>query len=147
MERLNDFFAIVPRLTVALVTLVRLQPEAVCVIEIALTISMLAQVLTVATYRYAFHPLRKYPGPFIAAFTDAYGGFHALKRQVHLITYQNHQKYGVQCISLFSTLPVQQDSYWRLSLTHMILGSVVRQAPNRLAFNSVEAVRGESRSP
>lgn len=70
-------------------------------------------------YRLTLHPLSKYPGPFLARFTDFYGGFHAARKSLHLVTYQNHQKYG----------------------------KVFRQGPDRLVFNTVEALYGEKYSP
>ncbi|KAJ4393463.1 hypothetical protein N0V93_002675 [Gnomoniopsis smithogilvyi] len=57
------------------------------------------------------HPLKKYPGPFIATLTNGYSGYHASKKRLHLATFQDHVKYG----------------------------PVVRQAPNRLVFNTVTA--------
>ncbi|RDA90106.1 hypothetical protein CP533_2582 [Ophiocordyceps camponoti-saundersi (nom. inval.)] len=45
-------------------------------------------------YRLAFHPLRKYPGPFLAKFTDGHGGFHAIGKRPHLDTYVNLRRYG-----------------------------------------------------
>ncbi|KAI0884179.1 cytochrome P450 [Annulohypoxylon maeteangense] len=64
-------------------------------------------------YRLLFHPLRKYPGPFIAKLTEVYGGFFALTKSLHIETYKSHLKYG----------------------------PVVRQAPNRLVFNSATALQ------
>lgn len=46
------------------------------------------------TYRLFLHPLRNYPGPPLAKITNAYAGFHALLRQSHLTTYQDHLKHG-----------------------------------------------------
>jgi cytochrome P450 len=68
--------------------------------------------ILVGSFRLLFHPLRNYPGPLIARLTDAYGGFFAMRRRLHLVTYQNFQKYG----------------------------PIVRQAPNRLVFNTVTAL-------
>ncbi|KAI1821155.1 cytochrome P450 [Xylaria intraflava] len=64
-------------------------------------------------YNVFLHPLSGYPGPFLAKLSDAYNGYHAAKRRIYLQTRQNHLKYG----------------------------SVVRQAPNRLVFNSVTALQ------
>ncbi|KAK8084238.1 hypothetical protein PG997_005509 [Apiospora hydei] len=37
-----------------------------------------------------------YPGPFLAKFTDAYGGgYHAVKKRLHLATYDGHHKYDI----------------------------------------------------
>jgi cytochrome P450 len=70
-------------------------------------------VLLGAISRFLLDPLAKYPGPFIARFTDAYGGYHAAKKQLHLATHVGHLKYG----------------------------SVYRLGPKRLVFNTVNAVR------
>ncbi|KAI0023770.1 cytochrome P450 [Xylariomycetidae sp. FL0641] len=64
-------------------------------------------------YDTALHPLRKYPGPFIARFTDGYAGYHAIRKRGHRAMYDNHQKYG----------------------------PVFRSGPNRLVFNTSGSVR------
>jgi hypothetical protein len=46
------------------------------------------------SFRVLLHPLRKYPGPFIARLSEAYGGFYALRGTLHLQAYKNHLKYG-----------------------------------------------------
>ncbi|KAI1349445.1 cytochrome P450 [Xylaria sp. FL0043] len=68
--------------------------------------------LVVFSYRAFLHPLSKYPGPFVAKITEGYAGFYAGLQRLHLVTQQNHQKYG----------------------------NVVRIAPNRLVFNSAKAL-------
>ncbi|KAI1818917.1 cytochrome P450 [Xylaria intraflava] len=68
---------------------------------------------TVITYRLLFHPLSKYPGPFLAALTDVYAGVMAARRRLHLVAYESHEKQG----------------------------SVIRMAPNRLHFNTASAFR------
>ncbi|KAI1389023.1 cytochrome P450 [Hypoxylon trugodes] len=65
------------------------------------------------TYNVFFHPLSSYPGPFAAKLSDAYNGYYAFKRQLHIITRQNHLTYG----------------------------TIVRQGPNKLVFNSVAALQ------
>lgn len=40
------------------------------------------------------HPLRKYPGPFMGKFTDGYIGYHAMRKRLHLATYDGLTKYG-----------------------------------------------------
>ncbi|KAI1085856.1 cytochrome P450 [Whalleya microplaca] len=69
--------------------------------------------LLLGCFRLLFHPLRSYPGPLFAKLTDAYGGYFAIRKCLHLATYQNFQIYG----------------------------PVVRQAPNRLVFNTVTALQ------
>ncbi|KAK5995578.1 Cytochrome P450 monooxygenase AKT7 [Cladobotryum mycophilum] len=59
-------------------------------------------------YRVFFHPLAKYPGPFLAKITDAYQLYHAWKGDRHLEFWRMHQKYG----------------------------KVVRFGPNSVSFNS-----------
>lgn len=72
------------------------------------------QYFSILCHRYAFHPLRSYGGPSLAHLTDAYGGFQALHGRSHLDTYENHLKYG----------------------------SVFRQGPNKLVFNTIAALQG-----
>ncbi|TVY75551.1 Cytochrome P450 monooxygenase apf7, partial [Lachnellula suecica] len=75
--------------------------------------------LFILTCEFALHPLKKYPGPFIAKFTDGYGGYFAVKKRLHLATYRDHLSYANRC----RTCPV------------------FRQAPNRLIFNTSSALR------
>ncbi|KAI0025048.1 cytochrome P450 [Xylariomycetidae sp. FL0641] len=69
--------------------------------------------LFAVAYRVLLHPLKDYPGPVIAQFTDWYGGFHALSMRLPSTTYQDHKKYG----------------------------RVMRHGPNRLVFNSAQALQ------
>ncbi|KAI1644157.1 cytochrome P450 [Daldinia loculata] len=70
--------------------------------------------LLILIYRIFFHPLRKYPGPFLAKLSGLYTGFYALLRRLHLTTYLEQKKYG---------------------------GPVLRHGPDKLVFNSVEALQ------
>ncbi|KAI1127292.1 cytochrome P450 [Nemania abortiva] len=74
---------------------------------------ILPLALLIGTYRLAFHPLRGYPGPFIAKLTDAYGGYQVKRKRLHLKAHSDLRKYG----------------------------PVYRQGPNRLVFNTVAALR------
>ncbi|KAI1293262.1 cytochrome P450 [Xylaria venustula] len=67
----------------------------------------------IIVYRILFHPLRTYPGPFGAKISDGYGGFYALSKRLHLATFRDHEKYG----------------------------NVMRHGPNRLVFNSAQALQ------
>lgn len=76
------------------------------------TATLLPLALCILVYRLTFDPLRHFPGPFVARFTDAYAGYHAIRRRLHLQAYSDLQQYG----------------------------SVYRQGPNRLVFNTVTAL-------
>ncbi|KAI0533765.1 cytochrome P450 [Xylaria digitata] len=75
-------------------------------------VACIIPILFLSASRLIFHPLRNYPGPFFARLTDAYSGYFAINKCLHLKTYHNFQKYG----------------------------PVPRQAPNRLVFNTVTAL-------
>ncbi|KAI1821180.1 isotrichodermin C-15 hydroxylase [Xylaria intraflava] len=64
-------------------------------------------------YRVFFHPLAKYPGPFLAKITDAHQLYHAWKGDRHL-------------------------QFWRMHEQH---GKIVRFGPNSLSFNSNGALK------
>ncbi|KAI4598965.1 hypothetical protein KJ359_002380 [Pestalotiopsis sp. 9143b] len=76
-------------------------------------VALLSYYALVLSYRVLLHPLRKYPGPFLASLSEAYGGVYAIKKYGHLNTYYNHLRYG----------------------------PVIREAPNRLVFNSATALQ------
>ncbi|KAF2016769.1 cytochrome P450 [Aaosphaeria arxii CBS 175.79] len=86
--------------------------EAICIVIKYALIAIVLQFALVCGYRLTLHPLSKYPGPIIAATTDWYVGFFAALKRQHLVTYSNHQKYG----------------------------TVIRQGPNKLVFNSHQAL-------
>jgi cytochrome P450 len=66
-------------------------------------------------YNVFLHPYAKYPGPFLAKFTDLYAGYHAWKGDIHLDMWRCHQLYGDK----------------------------VRYAPNRLNVNTVTGLKSE----
>lgn len=83
-----------------------------------LVTSVLASVLIAYfiinfVYYVFFHPYAKYPGPYLAKFTDLYAGYHAWKGDLHLDMWRCHMKYGDK----------------------------VRYAPNRLNVNTVTGLR------
>lgn len=53
------------------------------------------KALLVLCYELLLHPLRNYPGPFIAKLTNGYGGFYAWKRSLHAVTWRDHLTYGI----------------------------------------------------
>ncbi|KAF1961795.1 cytochrome P450 [Byssothecium circinans] len=53
-------------------------------------------------YRILLHPLANFPGPFLAKFSDWYGAFHALRKDLHETTLQDHQRYDIYRSEAFS---------------------------------------------
>lgn len=47
------------------------------------------------TCQLLLHPLQRFPGPFLAKFTDGYIGYQAVRKRLHLATYDCHAKYGI----------------------------------------------------
>ncbi|ETS84534.1 hypothetical protein PFICI_02559 [Pestalotiopsis fici W106-1] len=70
-------------------------------------------LLTRLFYLAFLHPLARYPGPFLAKFTNAYASYHGWKGDIHLDMWRSHQKYG----------------------------DYVRYGPNKLMFNTAEGLR------
>jgi hypothetical protein len=59
-------------------------------------VAVYTYILGVIVYRLTFHPLAKYPGPFLAKITDVYLAYYAWKGDRHLEFYRCHGKYGIQ---------------------------------------------------
>lgn len=81
-----------------------------------LLISLVASslyIFAITIHRLYFHPLAKYPGPFLAKLTDLYSTYHAWKGDRHLEFWRCHEKYG----------------------------PIVRFGPNSLSFNSNTALK------
>ncbi len=55
---------------------------------------VLAQILLPSVYRVSFHPLAKYPGPWIGAITDWYTVYHCMIGDRHIDFYKLHCRYG-----------------------------------------------------
>ncbi|KAI1351017.1 cytochrome P450 [Xylaria sp. FL0043] len=86
--------------------------HALVVAARGLTYIMIAFSVTTCIYRLCFHPLSQYPGPLMAKLSDFYGAFYAANTTLHLKTLQDHQNFG----------------------------SVIRQGPNKLVFNTSSAL-------
>ncbi|KAF2095118.1 benzoate 4-monooxygenase cytochrome-like protein P450 [Rhizodiscina lignyota] len=71
------------------------------------------QLTVLVLYRLYFHPLAKYPGPFLARITNWYAVYHAYIGDKHLQNYWAHKKYG----------------------------KFVRMAPNMVTINDPEAIK------
>ncbi|KAI0099090.1 cytochrome P450 [Nemania sp. FL0031] len=75
--------------------------------------------LLLLSFHLLLHPLRRYPGPLTAKFTNGYGAFYAWKRSLHLQTLEDHKRYG----------------------------PVVRHGPNKLVFNTTTALKQIYQNP
>ena len=62
------------------------------------------QLILIAIYRLTFHPLARYPGPFLAKITDWHQVYHAWKGDRHLEFWRTHEKYGLSCLSTHSNI-------------------------------------------
>ncbi|KAL4747878.1 hypothetical protein BDW72DRAFT_206088 [Aspergillus terricola var. indicus] len=51
-------------------------------------------VAAFCVHRLFFHPLAKYPGPWLAKITNLYAGYHAWRGDLHLDMWRCHEKYG-----------------------------------------------------
>ncbi|PMD48197.1 cytochrome P450 [Hyaloscypha variabilis F] len=81
-------------------------------VVVSLVLMIATYFICLIVYRVYFHPLAKYPGPFLAKITDFYSVYHAWKGDRHIDFYLCHEKYG----------------------------AIVRYGPNRLAFNTSTAL-------
>ncbi len=77
-----------------------------------------------------FHPLSKYPGPFLAKFSSVYHGYYAWRGDVHLQIWKDHQKYGELSPYLL----------YALSLTRATIGDFVRFSPDMVLVSSARAL-------
>ncbi|KAI1308108.1 cytochrome P450 [Xylaria venustula] len=74
--------------------------------------SLATYVVLLFGYRLLLHPLRDYPGPFLAKLSDSYGGIYAGSMSLHVKIREDFLTYG----------------------------PVMRYGPNRLVFSSLKAV-------
>ncbi|ETN41091.1 uncharacterized protein HMPREF1541_03026 [Cyphellophora europaea CBS 101466] len=61
------------------------------------TLSAVFGILLIAgiiVHRIHFHPLSKYPGPFLAKVTDLYAAYHAWIGDIHVDMWRQHERYG-----------------------------------------------------
>ncbi|KAF2261282.1 cytochrome P450 [Lojkania enalia] len=94
------------------------KPETSIISKTTFAISLLCAEFAfycsaVIAYRVWFHPLGKYPGPFLAKFTDWYSVYHCMRGDRHIDFYKLHCKYG----------------------------PVVRYGPHRISMNTSKALR------
>ncbi|KAL2051646.1 hypothetical protein ABVK25_008060 [Lepraria finkii] len=78
-----------------------------------ITLGSVGYVVYIIFYNIKFHPFARTPGPFWVCASPLYALLHAYRGGLHLDVSRCHEKYGL----------------------------VVRYSPNRLVFNSAEALR------
>lgn len=52
------------------------------------------KILVVGIYRIFFHPLAKYPGPWLAKISNLYAGYHSWRGDLHVDMMRCHDEYG-----------------------------------------------------
>ncbi|RAH42269.1 cytochrome P450 [Aspergillus brunneoviolaceus CBS 621.78] len=80
--------------------------------------SVVLAFLVYGIYQVYFHPLAKYPGPWLGKFTEAGAAYHAVKGDLHLHIWWCHQKYGpviryTPNLVIFNTASGMKDIYVR----------------------------------
>jgi hypothetical protein len=89
--------------------------QGLIILSSAIAVGLFIRFAYNFVYNVFLHPYAKYPGPFLAKFTDLYAGYHAWKGDIHLDMWRCHQQYGDK----------------------------VRYAPNRLNVNTVTGLKSE----
>ncbi|EED20867.1 cytochrome P450, putative [Talaromyces stipitatus ATCC 10500] len=102
--------------------------------------------LLFCAYQLWFHPLARYPGPFLAKFTRLYAGWHAWKGDLHIDMQRCHEKYGNYVryspnALLLNTSTGLHDVYGYKSNTQksQLYNAMVHRAPNTLTLINKKA--------
>jgi hypothetical protein len=99
-------------------------------------IASLVFSLCVCIQRLWFHPLSKYPGPFWAKLIDFHAAFHSWRGDLHIDMWRSHEKYGTQNFI--------SHGLGRILMADIdVSGKYVRYGPNRLIFNTTQALEGK----
>ena len=91
------------------------------------------QLVCTLVYRVTYHPLARFPGPFLAKFTDFYAAYHAYTGDFHLDIHRCHERYGTFCFAWEIQSRIDCSPY---------LGDFVRYGPNRILVNSSQGMHG-----
>ncbi|KAH7370158.1 cytochrome protein [Rhexocercosporidium sp. MPI-PUGE-AT-0058] len=98
-------------------------------------------VFAIGAYRLWFHPLAKYPGPFLARLTTLYSGYHAWKGDLHIDMWRCCEKYGPYTRYAPDRLLVNTNTGLREIYSHSkqlgkapCYGAMVHRAPNVLTL-------------
>ena len=94
---------------------------------------VILRLLCFVVYRLWFHPLSKYPGPYLAKFTNLYAAYHGWHGDLHLDMQRCHERHGRSFI-------VRKMKY---RLDERITGIFVRYGPNKLLVNSIHGLQGK----
>ncbi|OQE11748.1 hypothetical protein PENVUL_c002G08830 [Penicillium vulpinum] len=57
-------------------------------------VGLIVHVVVLLTYRIFFHPLAKYPGPWLGKISNLYAGYHSWRGDLHVDMWRCHEKYG-----------------------------------------------------
>lgn len=94
----------------------RLIPTTIRELAFAATLLVVVYSLAVCFYNYAFHPLRRFPGPFFGRICPLPHIYHSLRGDLIFWTIAQHEKYG-ECVRLlpnelsFSSANAYKDIY------------------------------------
>ncbi|KAI3338040.1 hypothetical protein F4824DRAFT_499819 [Ustulina deusta] len=88
--------------------------------------------LCVLGYCFTLHPLRRFPGPFIAKLSGLYGAFLALAKSSHLIIARDHRKYG---------RALREFQYIILEQIEIFIGLMYESAKNVQVVNMTERLQ------
>ncbi|OJJ42479.1 hypothetical protein ASPZODRAFT_170147 [Penicilliopsis zonata CBS 506.65] len=93
----------------------RLRNLSVLPLLAAVPLALVGYLVALCVYRIWFHPLAKFPGPFLGKITNLYGGYYAWTGDLHLDMTRCHEKYG----------------------------NIVRYAPDRVLFNTNTGLKAD----
>lgn len=93
------------------------------------------QTVGFVVHRLFFHPLAKYPGPWLAKVSNLYAGYHAWKGDLHLDMWKCHEKYG-------EYIPIPPELF-PILIRPFQIGDFVRYGPNSLLVNTATGLHGE----
>lgn len=102
----------------------------------AAILACLAGCLYFIVYQVWFHPLAKYPGPWLAKFTNLYAAYQSWIGDIHLDIHRCHQKYGAHVRYGPNRVMINTAGGLRDMYGH---GAQVRKSPAYLALSQAAA--------
>lgn len=92
-------------------------------------------------YSHFFHPLAKYPGPFLASVSRVWIAYRVIRGDMDKVQRDLHRRYGIYYL-VFILLPVVP--LWHTTLVNLrrtTLGSIIRIAPNEVSISAPDAIK------